>query len=501
MARQTKSVILKKFYRHGDRIMLGVMWLLFVVSLGLANWYNTWAEVLVIGLPSVLVPTAVTFMLPGTILTRLTMGAAFMIFAALHIHQAHGMIEMHFGIFVLLAFLLYYRDWKPLIVAAGVIAVHHLGFNFIQGAGYPVYVFAGGANLTLVFIHAAFVVVETVILVYMALNFAREAIQSAELSEIGEHLSLLDGKIDLTYRQEDAQSIFAKDFNHFIGEVNDAIANTQVAANQLGTAMDNMRNLSEQANSGVQSQRKETEQVATAVTEMTSTVLEVARNATEAASAAEVADQQANEGSQIVDKTAKAIETLASSVEKAAEVIGRLDTNSQDIGMVLEVIKGIADQTNLLALNAAIEAARAGEQGRGFAVVADEVRSLASRTQESTEEIQHMIEKLQAGAKEAVAVMDEGREQANFGVEQAKHTGGALSSIASAVATINDMNAMIASAAEEQSKVSEEINKNIVKISQVSENTADIMQETAQSSESLTELSNQLHDSMAKFST
>jgi methyl-accepting chemotaxis protein len=190
------------------------------------------------------------------------------------------------------------------------------------------------------------------------------------------------------------------------------------------------------------------EQVATAMNEMSATVHEVARNAASAAEATREADAEAQGGRQVMQEMLGSIGTLGHEVERAGEVIGRLHRDAEGIGGILDVIRSVAEQTNLLALNAAIEAARAGDQNRGFAVVADEVRTLAQRTQQSTQEIQAMIERLQAGAKEAVAVTEAGQDQAKASAEHASRTGEALESIGRAVATINDMNTQIATASE-----------------------------------------------------
>jgi methyl-accepting chemotaxis protein len=249
----------------------------------------------------------------------------------------------------------------------------------------------------------------------------------------------------------------------------------------------------------VERQRSETDQVATAINQMTATVQEVASNATNAAASANSADNNAKVGKEVVAATSDAISRLADEVENATNVIKGVEQDSASIGSVLDVIKGIAEQTNLLALNAAIEAARAGEQGRGFAVVADEVRSLASRTQESTQEIEEMIAKLQTGSKNAVGVMEQSREQAQAGVEQAREAAEALESITGAVATINDLNTQIASAAEEQSAVSEEINRSVVSISQISEETATGAEQTTSSANDLSKLAGDLQGLVSQF--
>lgn len=492
---------LERLYQQGDKIMITVMWFLFAMSLGLASWYGTWAEALWIGLPAALVPTVLFYLMSGKLITRLVIAVSFMVFCALHIHQAHGMIEIHFGIFTLLAFLLIYRDWMPLVTAAAVIAVHHLSFNFLQLSGYSVYLFSDVSGYGLVLIHAAYVVFETAILVYMAVHFRKEAIAGEELIEIGEHMAIKDGVIDLMYRKENAKSNFANDYNQFIDAIARAIQSSKNTAEHLSDATKKMQLQSDQAKQGVSQQQLETDQIATAINQMTASVQEVARSATDAATAASQADQEANSGKNVVSQTVDSIQTLATNVEQAADVIQQLELDTSEIGSVLDVIKGIADQTNLLALNAAIEAARAGEQGRGFAVVADEVRTLASRTQESTEEINMMIEKLQSGAKNAVAAMETGREQARIGVEQALLAGQSLDAITQSVATINDMNTQIASAAEEQSKVAEEINRNVVNISQVADETAGNVIQVANQSAELENIALALNAEVERFKT
>ncbi len=277
-----------------------------------------------------------------------------------------------------------------------------------------------------------------------------------------------------------------------IGGIRDGVSQISSAAEQLSA-------VTMQTSAGVNSQKEETDQVATAMHEMSATVQEVARNAELAAQAATDADREAREGDRVVAEVVAQIERMASEVIRSSEAMTALQSDSDKIGSVMNVIRAVAEQTNLLALNAAIEAARAGEAGRGFAVVADEVRGLAQRTQKSTEEIEGLVTALQNGTQQVSAIMQNSRSLTESSVELTRSAGTSLARITSTVSNIQAMNQQIATAAEEQSAVAEEISRSVVNVRDVSEQTAAASEETAASSVELARLGSHLQTMVSRF--
>lgn len=319
----------------------------------------------------------------------------------------------------------------------------------------------------------------------------------AVLGELSEGDGDLTRRLNIAARDETGQ--LALSFNRFVDKLHGIISEVKKSATAVSESAGNLSVITDSTSAGVDQQRQQTEQAATAVTQMASTIQEVAKSAEQAAAAAVTSNSKANEGRIVVGDTVDAITELSDDVEATSQVMRKLKSDSENIGTVLDVIKGIAEQTNLLALNAAIEAARAGEQGRGFAVVADEVRTLAQRTQKSTDEIGQIIESLQHEANRAAAAAEQGRDRAKHTVAQARQAGQALDTIIEGIETINDMNAQIASASEEQSVVAEEIAERVVTIQGISEQTAAGSADTASASTRLNLLSDQLLNIVGQF--
>ena len=298
---------------------------------------------------------------------------------------------------------------------------------------------------------------------------------------------------------KDEVATMAGIFNHMMDDFSNIMHNIRNSSEQLQEESVQLGNVTRAASEGVIRTNQETEQVATAMNQMTSTVQEIATHATEAAEISKQASEETDKSLAAVNENKADAHKLVNEIQNAVQTIDQLSKDSENIGTVLNVIRDIAEQTNLLALNAAIEAARAGEQGRGFAVVADEVRSLAQRSHKSTEEIEDIVNRLQQSSSKAVEAIQEGQHHAEKTVSNAEMVEQSLSNINNAVTAINDFNLQIASSIEEQSAVSEEINRNIVNISDISKESSDSVSTTEKSSNILSELANELHTLISRF--
>ncbi|MGB0732354.1 MAG: methyl-accepting chemotaxis protein [Pontibacterium sp.] len=488
-------------YKSGDKIMLAIQWFLAAVSLGIAAIYSTWEAALVVGVGTALTCTAITKLQLGSRLSRITHGLAFMVFSALLIHQTHGMLEFHFTIFVLLAILLFYRDWLVILAAAALIAVHHVLFNYIQQSGGALYVFETRTGFNIVLIHAAFVVFEAGILIYMSLLGKKEGVQAEEINEIVKHLAVVDGKIDLSYDVAKTQSPLGESLKQYVQVVRSAILDTQSSCSKINQSMSEAASRNSDASTKTQQQQLEMTQLASAIEEMTASFQEVSANVNNTAEAANLAQGHVVDGDTKAGTAHATITSMADTMNRAVSTVATLEQDCQEIVQAVDLISNIAEQTNLLALNAAIEAARAGEAGRGFSVVADEVRDLAQSSAQSTQKIQHIVSRLKASSQQANAAMQACNEQAISGAEGISDVVNALSTVTKAVGDVSAMNIQIASAIEEQVAVAGEISQNVSQVNMLAEDVGSAISESSNQAHYLSDLSSGLATQMSRFKT
>jgi methyl-accepting chemotaxis protein len=490
---------LTKIYVQGDRIMLAVVWALCVTSFCLSPWYGTWQLSLLIALPSTVLTTIVVLYARGSLIGRLVTSAVSMCQEALLIHQGHGMIELHFGVFVLLAFLLYYRDWRPLVTAASVIALHHASFDMLQRRGFQVFVFEHRHGFQIVLVHAAFVVFETVILIYMAAKSHQDAIEAAEIAALGSRLSLVGGNIDLRVAGIRQSSAFATHFHDFMSAIQGAIQSARSVATQLASSGKQLGLAANRTREAIAKQEVETQKITHVAEQLLTTANRVTAQSQDALQTAASAKGDADQGRTVVRTACQIMESLAITVGKSVEASQRLVQDTRKINEMVDVINDVADQTNLLALNAAIEAARAGKAGRGFSVVADEVGKLAAHTRNSTEKIRATVEALQTVSTEAMLAMQRSRDEVQTGLEHSRKVDRILEVIAQSTGAISDLNSDIAQAAEQQHAATENVIASLEEIRSTTQLAADEVLRTTQATQQMRTLSEHMEASVKQF--
>lgn len=348
------------------------------------------------------------------------------------------------------------------------------------------------------------VILAAMIIAYLILLFVYRKFIGARLKSLLEVLqNISEGDGDLTRRLpedgEDEISRIAKSFNRFADGMRNTVSRISEITRQLSDSSSRLAEINHESSTAVHNQGNETNQIATAINEMAAAAEEVSRHAAEAAQSSTEVDSNTKTTQNAVNAAINDIQQLSSKLEAAASTMNQLQDGAQNVGGVIDVIRGIAEQTNLLALNAAIEAARAGEQGRGFAVVADEVRTLAARTQKSTEEIREMIEQLQEISGQAVDIMEQSQQQAEHSVTQASNAGESLDSIVQSISAVNDINTQIAAAAEEQSQVVTSIDQSITAIKELSEQTVTHVAQSGGLSNELADMASELQTEVNRF--
>lgn len=486
-------------HKRADVIMTGVLGICLLYALALAPWHNTWGSAIIVGGGTLLIMAALLQTIRGTRLFRCLMAVAFMVMSGLHIHQSHGTIEMHFSIFVLLALLIYYRDWLPIVVATVTIAIHHFLFFYLQINGYGVWV-TEHASWHMIFIHAGYVIAEAGALIYLAVLAYKDALENESIASATSRMSQSGQEIDLSYRV-DLDTPVAGAFNNFINQLESLVVGVNHKLEDLRQMGGALTEKSSQVSVSAERQARESEYMVQAMREMSSATAEVARNAEQAASAARNADSHSAQGNRAMQNIKQEITALNKDIALTGDAVSGTAKLAGDIHQVVDVIKGVAEQTNLLALNAAIEAARAGDHGRGFAVVADEVRNLSKRTAQSTAEIQRFIERLQSASDSAHEAMGRSQNAVQRCLEAADSSAETLADMATEVTQISRINDMIAAATQEQTAVGDDVASHLGEVDGIARSNAAQAVDLAGLSAELQSLSGQLENQLHRFKT
>lgn len=494
------SFVQLRFRQQAFSIASGVNVFLFLVSLLLAALFDSWLVAFLIGLPSLLVPMALYKLLGDHLLARCSYGVSFMFFAALHIHQAQGLTEIHFGIFVLLAVLFAFRDAWVILVAAAVIAIHHLLFMWLQQQDAGVYLLPDSANtLSIVMLHALYVVVETIVLVIMCNYALREAKVGQALFDATDSLLTNTGEIVLTERAPSLKSKVINNFNQVLDSLQRTIKTLNHSATELTRQSESLVSQGQSLSGAMSKKLQEVELIAAATEEMSSNLASLHQIAKQVAHYADETEQAAVSGQQSVAATLTSVEQLSTQLTVTSDKVENMAVATNDIRQVLDVIQAIAEQTNLLALNAAIEAARAGELGRGFAVVADEVRTLASRTQKSTGEIKQIIDRLLNYSADSVEVVSHSVTQLALTKDNAVSSKQLLTVILNQAKLVSESAQTMRTSIEQQNTASHEVAKSTQMLKDMTEQQNRQGATVVETAQSLEKVAVTLHNETKKF--
>ncbi len=485
-------------WQEADRLMLAVVWLLWLVSFGFCFLYGTWLIWGTLGTGIALAATLATRFAPRTLALRLVVAACLMFYAALLIHQAHGLVETHFGIFALLAFLLYYRDWRPLVMAAAVIAIHHVLFFWMQMSGWPVFVFQHVHMPVMVLVHAAYVVFETLILVWMSLKLRQEAQEAATLASLGDKISGAD-EIDLDPTRVDSAGAAGRGVSVFLDTIRHALRESSAVAVTIRRACAELRLTSSDMVAIRNQQQVGIEQMAGLVREMDGVADHVASESMRVAGEAQDCADTANTTGESIRSISRSIGDLVTAVHETATKMGALNDATGRIESIVTMIDEIAGQTNLLALNASIEAARAGDAGRGFAVVAGEVRRLSENTQSSARQIQEVVNHLRDAALGAKQLADRSREEAERGGERIREAGQEFQRIVARFPQFASSMHALSEAMGRQQSLMRETNSHLTDVSSFLQESSGRVQNLESSGLSLETMSQRLYESVRRF--
>jgi methyl-accepting chemotaxis protein len=484
-----------------NKVFSTVLIVLLAESIAVAFVYGTFIEAFLIGLPAALVPMWMLKTAPNSRLTRHCAAIAAMIFAALHIHQLNGAIEVHFEIFILMATLIIFKDWKIFISAVGLIAVHHLSFYYMQLKGMNIHIFDGDRlTFSIVLVHAVYAIVEGTVAGFIAKTLLEDSHVGEELSKVTKELTSNQHALDLSIRTDcKDKNVILQGFNNVLHILESVVSGVKHQVGDFIVNSDNLLKAKSELEKSAANRQQETETIASSVEEMAITVASVAQDSSNLSDQMQAANAATQQAFKYVEEINKQNNELTKVLNITSEEIAALANSSDVIINVLSEITSIADQTNLLALNAAIEAARAGDQGRGFAVVADEVRALANRTKESTDKIEGTLSQLVTHSASSTQSMAHCITAVETVLSVSEKVNIELAHASELVLLSSDISHSLASAIEEQSLTTNEIARSTERMISLGKSDASKVASVALEANKISDAVNSLESSVACF--
>ncbi|APD92653.1 chemotaxis protein [Alteromonas mediterranea] len=484
---------------EGHKIFRVVIVVQLVIAAAIGVFTGELLPAFIFGVPIAAVPLMLSFQSPYSALSRHAMAIGVQLLTALHIHQSFGLIEVHFEIFVLLAFLSYFRDWKVIATGTAVVAVHHISFFFLQAGGAPLFIFEEGhISFSILLMHAAFALAEGGVLMYMAKQSHQEGSGAAELRLAIDNMQRSDGKLDLTVALN-RQSNIVKPFAELIDQVKSLI---ELASNLTDDVVNGCNKMESAANNMFEISRNTDQELAmvSASSEEIAQTMQLSTEqttlASDKASAAQTSSQSTRDS---ISNSSRTIESLRHTLNAAADTNSALNEQCSHISEAMRSITAVAEQTNLLALNAAIESARAGEHGRGFAVVADEVRTLAIRSKESADQITSITEQLVAQTASSVDQMQTCIQLVDEAVVSSDRATSAMTEIMQQIREASESMTEIATSAVEQETASASIAQSTARLSEFTSEELATAESLAEEVEVLSQVSKRMRSAIERF--
>ena len=484
---------------EGHKIFRVVIVVQLVIAAAIGVFTGELLPAFIFGVPIAAVPLMLSFQSPYSALSRHAMAIGVQLLTALHIHQSFGLIEVHFEIFVLLAFLSYFRDWKVIATGTVVVAVHHISFFFLQAGGAPLFIFEEGhISFSILLMHAAFALAEGGVLMYMAKQSHQEGAGAAELRLAIDNMQRSDGKLDLTVALN-RQSNIVKPFAELIDQVKSLI---ELASNLTDDVVNGCNKMESAANNMFEISRNTDQELAmvSASSEEIAQTMQLSTEqttlASDKASAAQTSSQSTRDS---ISNSSRTIESLRHTLNAAADTNSALNEQCSHISEAMRSITAVAEQTNLLALNAAIESARAGEHGRGFAVVADEVRTLAIRSKESADQITSITEQLVAQTASSVDQMQTCIQLVDEAVVSSDSATSAMTEIMQQIREASESMTEIATSAVEQETASASIAQSTARLSEFTSEELATAESLAEEVEVLSQVSKRMRSAIERF--